>query len=166
MPVGDVRLDFRVVDGARYPLCVGEDYLVVCWRTLLQGGPPLTPVVVAQTVLGLGSPHRASVRASCFVQVTATASGTYITVSTSMPLTFTSGSWDTAQTITITGEDDALQTAEYYTGSISHTASSADALFDGDAVVFFPSTEVLNVKPVSMPVAFETEHVRRRTTHG
>ena len=59
-----------------------------------------------------------------------------------MPLTFTSVSWNDAQSITITGAEDAIQTAESYTATVSHTASSTDSQFDGNSVVFFPSSEV------------------------
>lgn len=59
-----------------------------------------------------------------------------------MPLTFTSGSWDNAQTITVRGVDDGVQTAESYTATVSHSASSSDPLFAGTAVAYFPSDEV------------------------
>lgn len=78
-------------------------------------------------------------------QVTAIASDANLIVSTSMPLTFTWESWDSAQTITVSGVDDAIQTSESYTTTVTHTATSVDALFEGSAVVFFPSAEVCRV---------------------
>ena len=75
-------------------------------------------------------------------KVTASVTSAYLTVSTSMPLTFTSVSWNEAQSITITGAEDAIQTAESYTATVSHAVSSTDPLFDSDSVVFFPSSEV------------------------
>ena len=56
--------------------------------------------------------------------------------------TFTSLTWDDTQTFTVSGTDDAVETAESYTATISHTASSSDPLFDGAAPLFFPSSEV------------------------
>lgn len=75
----------------------------------------------------------------------ATASNGYVTVSPSSR-TFTSSDWDSAQTFTVDGVDDGVQIAESYTATISHTASSSDALFNGATPTFFPSSEV-NIIP-------------------
>lgn len=74
-------------------------------------------------------------------QVTATASNGLITVTPSSR-TFTSLTWDSTQTFTVDGVDDSVQTAESYTATVSHTASSTDGLFDGTAPMYFPSSEV------------------------
>lgn len=59
-----------------------------------------------------------------------------------MPLTFTPGSWDSAQTITVQGVEDAVETAESYASSLIHSVSSSDAEFDGSAPLWFPLSEV------------------------
>lgn len=74
-------------------------------------------------------------------QVTATASNDFINV-VPTSRTFTSLTWDSTQSFTVDGVDDSVQTAESYTASISHTASSTDAVFDGTTPLFFPSSEV------------------------
>jgi len=52
---------------------------------------------------------------------------------TAIDLTFTSGNWDTPQTVTVTAVDDAV--AEWaHTSTITHTAASADAGYDGIAI--------------------------------
>lgn len=76
--------------------------------------------------------------------MTVAASNGYVTATTS-PLTFTPGSWSDAQTVTINGVDDNIQVAESYTATISHTASSSDPLFDGEAVFYFPGSEVCRI---------------------
>ena len=48
-------------------------------------------------------------------------------------LTFTSGNWDTPQTVTVTAVDDNIANGNY-NGTISHTAASTDAYYDGIAV--------------------------------
>lgn len=70
-----------------------------------------------------------------------TASNSYVTVSPSS-LLFTASDWDSTQLITVNGVNDGIQTAESYTATLSHTASSTDAMFDGTAPTFFPSSEV------------------------
>lgn len=75
------------------------------------------------------------------IQITVTASNSYVTVSPSN-LVFTSSDWDNTQTVTVAGVNDGFQTAESYTAALIHTASSTDALFDGTAPTFFPDSEV------------------------
>lgn len=77
-------------------------------------------------------------------QITVTASNSYVTVSPSS-LTFTSSDWDSTQSVTVGGVNDGTQTAEFYTATLSHAASSVDALFDGTAPTLFPSSEVRSV---------------------
>lgn len=71
-----------------------------------------------------------------------TADDAYLTVSTAMPLTFTPAGWDSAQTVTVTAVDDAIETADSYNSTLSHTAVSDDANFGGSATVYFPVSEV------------------------
>lgn len=57
-------------------------------------------------------------------------------------VTINPSGWDGPVSFLVTPDDDALQLAESYTSTISHTASSGDALFDGSAPIFFPSSQV------------------------
>ncbi len=46
-------------------------------------------------------------------------------------LTFTAADWFTPQTVTVTAVDDAVDETSPHTGTITHSASSADGLYDG-----------------------------------
>ncbi|MBI3464734.1 MAG: hypothetical protein HY000_17010, partial [Planctomycetes bacterium] len=46
-------------------------------------------------------------------------------------LTFTSSNWNTARTVTVTAVDDGVDEASPHTGTISHSASSSDANYNG-----------------------------------
>jgi len=49
-------------------------------------------------------------------------------------LPFTTGNWGTAQTVTVTAVDDAVQEGDH-TSTITHTASSSDGNYDGTSIV-------------------------------
>ena len=56
-------------------------------------------------------------------------------------LTFTSGNWDTAQTVTVTAADDSSVEADPHDGVVTMTAASAgDANYDGIAVADFAAS--------------------------
>lgn len=82
------------------------------------------------------------IRTIMLLQVTITPSDAYLTVTTSMPLVFTPGGWNSAQTVTVRATDDSVETADSYTSSVTHAAVSSDAEFDGSAAVYFPMSEV------------------------
>jgi hypothetical protein len=49
------------------------------------------------------------------------------------PLTFTTGNWDTPQTVTVNADDDAVSEGLHF-GSITHSAASGDADYNGISV--------------------------------
>ncbi len=53
---------------------------------------------------------------------------------TPTPLTFTSGNWNVAQTVTVTAIDDAIDEASPHTGSVSFAVTSGDSNYDNFAV--------------------------------
>ncbi len=53
---------------------------------------------------------------------------------TPTPLTFTSGNWNVAQTVTVTAIDDAIDEASPHTGSVSFAVTSGDSNYDTFAV--------------------------------
>lgn len=74
-------------------------------------------------------------------QITATASNGYVSVTPASYIINPSG-WENAPTFSVNPVNDDVETAESYTSTISHTMSSDDALFDGTAPKFFPSSQV------------------------
>jgi hypothetical protein len=58
--------------------------------------------------------------------------GTQVTVAP-VTLTFTTANWNTAQTVTVTAVDDALSEGTH-SGTITHTAASTDAAYNGVAI--------------------------------
>lgn len=59
-----------------------------------------------------------------------------------MPLIFTPETWDSELMIMVEGTNDDVQTADWYSSTLSHTVSSSDPLFQGTGVEFFPSSQV------------------------
>lgn len=57
-------------------------------------------------------------------------------------VTIIPSAWDAPVSFLVGTINDEVQVAESYTSTISHTASSGDALFDGNAPAFFPSSQV------------------------
>ena len=75
-----------------------------------------------------------------------------VTVSSSS-LTFTTGNWDTAQTVTVTAEEDDDGIAEEET--ITHTAASTDTGYDGISIASV-EVSVADNDPIGVTVTAET----------
>ncbi|MGH2829561.1 MAG: hypothetical protein ACRDJM_03665, partial [Actinomycetota bacterium] len=90
-----------------------------------EGGAPDTYTVV------LAGPPSANVVVTPFV------AGGQITFSPPS-LTFTSGNWSVAQTVTVTAVDDAVDETSPSTSTITHTSASGDAGYNGIPVASVP----------------------------
>ena len=84
------------------------------------------------------------------------------TVSPSL-LTFTSANWDTAQTVTVTGVDDAVDDGDMIYTIITSPASSSDPDYDGEDAIDISVTNVdddlvdITVSPISGLVTTEAD---------
>jgi hypothetical protein len=67
-------------------------------------------------------------------------------VVTAMPLVFTPSNWATAQTVYVLPTEDSIDRGNSYSESLSHSAVSSDALFNGTRVKFSP----VSVLPVTI----------------
>ena len=90
------------------------------------------------------------------------------TATVSGVLTFTTSNWDTAQTITVTGVDDAIQNSSNRTATISHTASGYGSVTVGNFIFTANDDDVpgLRFSTASLTVAeagSETYTVRLNT---
>ena len=79
-------------------------------------------------------------------------------------LTFTPANWNAAQTVTVTAVDDFVDESLFHTGVITHTAASADPLYDANSNSFagFSPAAALNVSIVDN----DTAGVTRVETNG
>ena len=86
---------------------------------------------------------RLATQPTASVTITTTLSGdtAAATVSPST-LTFTTGNWNTAQTVTVTGVDDNLYQSSGRRATISHGASSSDSVYNGITIADVTATVV------------------------
>lgn len=83
-------------------------------------------------------------------------------------LTFTSANWNVAQTVTVTAIDDLLSEGTH-TGTISHTASSSDANYNGIAIAAVTATITDNDNPptdITLSASSIDENVAPNTIVG
>ena len=76
------------------------------------------------------------------VTITVTSSDTGAATVSPATLTFTTSNWNSGQTVTVTGLDNSVDQGNNRTVSISHSATSSDASYNGIAIVDVTATVV------------------------
>ena len=79
---------------------------------------------------------------SASVEITVTSGDTAAATVSPSTLTFTTGNWNTAQTVTVTGVDDNLYQSSDRRATISHGATSSDSVYQGITIVGVTATVV------------------------
>ena len=123
-------------------------------------GVSVTPVAVTVGENGGTNTYTLVLDKQPTADVTLTPVSGDITVATVLPasLSFTMDNWDTPQTVTVTGIDDAIDNASNRTATVTHTAASSDSDYNTVPVVAVTVTAAdndgvgVNVLPAAVTV--------------
>ncbi len=122
------------IDGS--PVESGPDVVV----TVIDNDPPgvtVSPTTLAVRENGGTGTYTLVLRTQPIADVTITPESDNDTVATvSAALTFTPRNWGTAQTVTVTGEDDTIDNPTALTATISHTIITDDDAYNGRMMPF------------------------------